>query len=102
MFQRSADTPIGLPANMAQYAALTYALAHILNLEPYEYVHSISDAHIYIDQLTAVQTILKREARIFPTLKMNLKKNQIFDFYYQDFEIEDYHPHPGIKMPVAV
>lgn len=102
MFQRSADTPIGLPANMAQYAALTVALAHVTGLEPYEYVHSISDAHIYENQREAVETILERESRPFPTLKMNTAKTSIFEFGKDDFEIEDYDPHEGIKIPVAV
>jgi len=102
MFQRSADTPIGLPANMAQYAALTVALAHVTGTEPYEYVHSISDAHIYVNQLDAVHEMLSRESRPFPTLKMNTDKTSIFDFEKDDFDIEDYHPHDNIKIDVAV
>lgn len=102
MFQRSCDTPIGLPANMAQYAALTVALAHVLDLEPFEYIHSMSDAHIYVNQIDAVKEILKRESRPFPTLKMNTSKKNIFDFRQEDFEIEDYNPHEGLKIPVAV
>jgi len=102
MFQRSADVPIGLPANMAQYAALTVALAHVLNLEPYEYVHSFSDAHIYENQVDAVRELLTRETRPFPTLLMNTDKKSIFDFRHTDFEIEDYNPHEGLKIPVAI
>jgi len=102
MFQRSADTPIGLPANMAQYAALTLALAHVTGTEPYEYVHSISDAHIYTNQVEAVEQMLERDAQPFPTVKMNTEKTDIFAFSKDDFEIEDYDPHAGIKIPVAV
>jgi len=102
MFQRSADTPIGVPSNIAQYAALTIALAHVLDLEPYEYVHSFSDAHIYTNQVDAVKEILARETRPFPTLKINADKTDLFEFTKDDFEIEDYHPHDNIKIPVAI
>ncbi len=102
MFQRSADTPIGVPSNIAQYSALTVAMAHVLDLEPYEYVHSFSDAHIYENQVEQVKEILERETRPFPTLKINTEKKNLFDFGKDDFEIEDYNPHPNIKIPVAI
>lgn len=103
MFQRSGDTPIGVPSNMIQYAALTMMLAHVTNTEPYEYVHTISDAHIFVDQVPAVQQILARESRPFPTMKINTDKKDLFSFRKEDFELSDYHPHPGIKgIPVAI
>lgn len=103
MFQRSGDTPIGVPSNMIQYAALTMMLAHVTKTEAYEYVHTISDAHIFVDQVPAVEKILSRESKPFPTMKMNIDKNDIFSFRKEDFELSDYHPHPGIKgIPVAI
>jgi len=103
MIQRSGDVPVGVPSNMVQYAALTMMLAHATNTIPYEYVHTISDAHIYVDQVPAVEEMLSREPRPFPTVKMNTAKNDIFEFRKEDFELEDYNPHPGIKgIPVAI
>lgn len=103
MFQRSGDTPIGVPSNMVQYAALTVMLAHATDTEPYEYIHTISDAHIFVDQVPAVEKIIARESIPFPTMKINTDKKDIFDFRREDFELSDYNPHPGIKgIPVAI
>jgi thymidylate synthase len=104
MIQRSADVPVGVPSNMVQYAALTMMIAQVLGLEPYEYVHSFSDAHIYVDQVPAVEEMLRREPRPLPkvTLK-DLTKKDLFAFRYTDFELTDYNPHPGIRnIPVAI
>jgi len=103
MIQRSGDVPVGVPSNMVQYAALTMMLAHVTNTIPYEYVHTISDAHIYVDQVPAVETMIAREARSFPTMIMNNDKKDLFDFRKEDFTLSDYNPHPGIKaIPVAI
>lgn len=103
MFQRSADFPVGVPANMIQYAVLTFVLAHVTGNIPYMFIHSFSDAHIYTDQVDAVKEMLSREPRRFPTLTMNPIKSDIFAFRSDDFMISDYNPHPGIKeIPVAV
>lgn len=104
MFQRSGDLPIGVPSNMAQYAALTMMIAQATGYEPYEYIHSISDAHIYVDQVEAVEKMLEREPIAFPTVKINDPNiKDLFDFRYEHFELSDYHPHPGIaKIPVAI
>lgn len=103
MFQRSADVPVGVPSNMCQYAALTLLLAHITGTEPYEYVHSFSDAHIYIDQMDAVDTMLAREPKKLPTVTLNKDKKDFFEYRKDDFELSDYEPHPGIKgIPVAI
>ena len=103
MFQRSCDVPVGVPSNMIQYAALTMMIAQATNTIPYEFVHSFSDAHIYVNQMDAVQTMLAREARPLATVKMNTDKKDLFDFRYTDFELSDYNPHPGIKaIPVAI
>lgn len=103
MMQRSGDTPIGVPSNMVQYAALTMMLAHVTGTKAYEYVHTISDAHIYVDQVPAVEKILARESFPFPTMKINTEKTNLFDFRKEDFELSDYQTHPGIKsIPVAI
>lgn len=106
MFQRSGDLPIGVPSNLVQYSALTLLLAHLTGYEAYEYVHTVSDAHIYVDQVSAVETMLQRESRPLPFLRLTeaaKKKTSIFDFRYDDFELVDYNPHPGIKnIPVAI
>ncbi len=108
MFQRSSDTPIGLPANLAQYAALTMMIAHVTGYEAYEYIHSFSDAHMFVDQIEHVKTMLEREDKTLPTMKMNTKikgkgKKDLFDFRVEDFELTDYEPHPGIwDIPVAI
>ena len=103
MIQRSGDVPIGVPSNMVQYATLTMMLAQATGTEPFEYVHTISDAHIYVDQVPAVEKMLERESRPFPTMKMNTEKKNIFDFGKDDFELSDYDPHPGIKgIPVMI
>ncbi len=103
MFQRSGDLPIGVPSNMVQYAALTMMIAQATGYEPYEYIHTISDAHIYVDQVPAVEEMLKREPRPFPTMKLTNPTKDIFEFRHTDFELSDYTPHPGIKgIPVAI
>ncbi len=104
MIQRSADVPIGVPANITQYSALLMMIAQLTGLEPYEYVHSFSDAHIYVDQVPAVEKMLSRDPRPFPTMKLNAdKKDDLFAFRHEDFELSDYDPHPGIAaIPVAI
>lgn len=106
MFQRSGDLPIGVPSNMVQYAALTMMIAQATGLEPYQYIHSLSDAHIYVDQVPAVEEMLRREPKPFPTVQFTAaarQKTDIFSFTKDDFELSDYHPHPGIKgIPVAI
>lgn len=103
MWQRSGDVPIGVPSNMAQYAALTMILAHVTGYEPHQYIHTISDAHIYVDQVDAVKEVIEREPKPFPTVTMNTEKTDLFDFRKEDFELSDYDPHPAIKgIPVAI
>lgn len=103
MFQRSCDVPVGLPQNLVQYAALLLAIAHVTNTEPYEYIHSFSDAHIYVNQVDAVKEMLSRESRPLATMNINKDKKDLFDFRIEDFSLSDYNPHPGIKnIPVAI
>ncbi len=103
MIQRSADVPVGVPANMVQYAALLMAIAAATGTEAYEYIHTFSDAHIYIDQVPAVEEMLRREPRALPTMTINPDKKDLFEFRKDDFTLSDYNPHPGIKgIPVAI
>ncbi len=104
MFQRSGDVPIGVPSNMMQYAALTMMLAQVTGYEPGEYIHTISDAHIYVDQIPAVEELVKRETLPFPTMKLNNPTKDLFAFRVEDFELgDDYQAGDSIKdIPVAV
>lgn len=103
MWQRSGDVLIGIPSNFAQYTALFLAMAETLGLEPNEYIHEISDAHIFEDQLPWVDEILSREDRAFPTLKLVKKHDRISDYRKEDFELEDYNAHDAIKgIPVGI
>ncbi len=105
MFQRSGDVPIGVPSNMVQYAALLIMIGHLTGYEPTEYIHTISDSHIYEDQIEKVREMIKRKPLKLPTVKLTkegLKINSIFDFRSEHFELSDYDPHPSIlKIPVA-
>jgi thymidylate synthase len=103
MFQRSGDLPVGVPSNMVQYAALLLMIAQATDLEPDEYVHTISDAHIYLDQLESVQTILARETAPFPSVELTNPTKDIFAIRREDFSLTDYHPAPAIKkIPVGI
>nr|AIA14872.1 Thymidylate synthase [uncultured bacterium] len=105
MYQRSGDMPIGVPSNMIQYAALALMLEHLTGYEAVEYVHTVSDAHIYEDQIEHLLPMMKREALRLPTVKLTAegkKVTDIHDFRGEHFELSDYEPHPSIpKIPVA-
>jgi thymidylate synthase len=103
MIQRSCDVLIGCPSNWVQYSALLLAMAEVLNLQPFEFVHIISNAHIYENQMPWVNEILERESSAFPTLKLVKKHKRIFDYRNSDFELSDYHAGEPIKdIPVGV
>ena len=104
MFQRSGDVPIGVPSNMMQYAALLMMLAQATGYEPGEYIHTISDAHIYVDQIPAVEEILKRETYPFPTMKFNNASTNFWSYRVEDFELSDDYKagNPILDIPVAV
>jgi len=101
MYQRSADLFLGVPFNIASYALLTMMVAQVCGYEPYEFIHTFGDTHIYLNHLDQVRLQLQRDVRPFPKVKLNSSVKDIFSFRYEDFEIIDYNPHPSIKAPVA-
>ena len=102
LMQRSLDTLLGCPFNIASYALLTHLIAHECGLEVGEFIHSIGDAHIYINHVEQVKEQLSREPKDLPTLNINPNKTSIFDMELEDLTIEGYDPHPAIKAPIAV
>ena len=102
LYQRSADIFLGVPFNIASYALLTMMLAQVCNLEPGDFVHTFGDAHIYSNHFEQVELQLSRDFRPLPTMKINPDITDLFEFKYEDFELIDYNPHPGIKAPIAV
>ena len=102
MYQRSADLFLGVPFNIASYAALTLMVAQVTDLKPGEFVLTLGDAHIYLNHLEQVREQLTRSPRPFPKLKLNPAVKELLDFRYEDFTLEAYDPHPAIKAPIAV
>ena len=102
LYQRSADVFLGIPFNIASYALLTLMVAQVTGLEPGEFVHTLGDAHLYQNHLEQVETQLSREPRSFPKMRLNPNITSVFDFTYEDFEIEGYDPHPLLKGKVSV
>ena len=102
MYQRSADTFLGVPFNIASYALLLMMVAQVTGLKAGDFVHTIGDTHLYLNHLEQVELQLTREPRPLPKMKINPDVKDIFDFKYEDFELVDYDPHPHIKGVVAV
>ena len=102
MYQRSCDTFLGVPFNIASYALLLQMMAQVTGLRAGDFVHTLGDAHIYLNHLEQVKLQLTREARPLPTMKINPDVKNIFDFKYEDFELENYNPWPHISGQVSV
>ena len=102
LYQRSADIFLGVPFNIASYALLTQMIAHVCDLKYGEFIHTLGDAHIYINHIDQVNEQLSRIPKKLPKIKINPSVKNIFNFKYEDFSLEDYNPYPLIKAPVAV
>jgi thymidylate synthase len=102
LYQRSADIFLGLPFNIASYAMLTMMVAQVCELEPGDFVHTLGDAHLYLNHLDQARLQLSREPRALPRLRLNPERKSIDDFVESDLTLVGYDPHPGIKAPIAV
>lgn len=102
LYQRSCDMGLGVPFNIASYALLTRMIAHVCDMEPGQFIHTMGDAHIYKDHIDALQQQIQRTPRQFPKLRIKRKVSSIDDFKFEDFEITDYNPHDRIQMKMSV
>lgn len=102
LYQRSADIFLGVPFNIASYALLTMMVAAVCGLKLGDFVHTLGDAHLYLNHLKQVDEQLSRSTLALPVMQINPKINSIFDFKYEDFALQNYTPHPSIKAPISV
>lgn len=102
LYQRSADIFLGVPFNIASYALLTMMVAQVCDMEAGDFIHTLGDAHIYSNHFEQTELQLSRAPKPLPTLKINPKISDLFEFKFEDFQLENYESHPHIKAPVAV
>lgn len=102
LYQRSADTFLGVPFNIASYSLLTMMIAQVCGLQPGEFIHTTGDTHLYLNHIEQVDLQLSREPRVLPKMIINPEVTDLFSFKYEDFRLEGYEPWPTIKAPVAV
>ena len=102
LYQRSADIFLGVPFNIASYALLILMVAKVTNLKPGEFIHTLGDAHLYLNHLDQVEEQLLRKPKKLPVMKINKETNRISEFVYEDFSLEGYDPLPHISAPVAI
>ncbi|XP_011498441.1 PREDICTED: thymidylate synthase-like [Ceratosolen solmsi marchali] len=102
LYQRSADIGLGVPFNIASYSLLTYMIAHITNLKPGEFIHTMGDCHVYLNHMSVLKEQITRIPKKFPKLQITRKVENIDDFKPSDFQLNDYHPHAKLSMPMAV
>jgi thymidylate synthase len=102
LYQRSADIFLGVPFNIASYALLTLMIAQVTDLRLGEFIHTLGDAHLYLNHVEQARVQLARQPRTLPTLQLNASRRSLFEFVYDDVALIDYDPHPHIKAPVAV
>ena len=102
LYQRSADIFLGVPFNIASYALLTLMVAQVTGLQPGEFIHTLGDAHLYLNHLEQADKQLVRELKPLPQMTLNKNVTDMFGFCYEDFTLEAYEPHPGIAAPIAI
>ena len=102
LYQRSADIFLGVPFNIASYALLILMVAKVTNLKPGEFIHTLGDAHLYLNHLDQVEEQLLRKPKKMPVMNINKETNRISEFVYEDFSLEGYDPLPHISAPVAI
>ena len=102
LYQRSADIFLGVPFNIASYALFTMMIAQVCGLKVGDFIHTLGDAHIYLNHTEQVKTQLERATKELPTMEINSAKKDIFSFEFEDFTLTNYNPEPTIKAPIAI